>query len=177
VGIFEAYCVVPNVVDLKLNDARNRIRAAKCSVGSVTRVESTRSPDTVLSQRPRSGKKLPRGAVVDLVVSKGPASPAPQSTFSIAGRFGFTNAQRTVILRVTARRGTQPILNYDLCWQTTSGNLCTDPLKAIGKYLFAEGAFWSEYEIPLTVENTVGGAFTAWVNFQGRRVATYNVTL
>lgn len=69
-----SFCVVPNVTGLRLADARARIRAAKCSVGLVTRVQSARGAGTVLGQRPKAGTKLPKGALVDLRVSDGPSA-------------------------------------------------------------------------------------------------------
>jgi hypothetical protein len=66
-------CVVPKVVRLRLKKARGRIVRAHCRVGKVTKKFSTRrKKGSVLSQKPKPGKRLAAGARVKLVVGKGP---------------------------------------------------------------------------------------------------------
>jgi beta-lactam-binding protein with PASTA domain len=61
------------VVGLKLRKAKRRIVARHCRVGRVTRKFSTlKKKGRVLSQRPKPGKVLRRGARVNLKVGKGP---------------------------------------------------------------------------------------------------------
>jgi beta-lactam-binding protein with PASTA domain len=60
---------VPKVVGLRLATARKRIRRARCSVGRVRRVRSTRR-NRVLAQFPRAGTRGPRGTRVRLVVGR-----------------------------------------------------------------------------------------------------------
>jgi Tol biopolymer transport system component len=62
-------CRVPKVVGLRLATARKRIRRARCSVGRVRRVRSTRR-NRVLAQFPRAGTRGPRGTRVRLVVGR-----------------------------------------------------------------------------------------------------------
>ena len=62
-------CRVPKVVGLRLATARKRIRSARCSVGRVRRVRSTRR-NRVLAQFPRAGTRGPRGTRVRLVVGR-----------------------------------------------------------------------------------------------------------
>ena len=64
-------CRVPRVVGLTLNRARARIRSAHCRVGRVRRAHSARRRGHVISQRPRAGRRLPRGSRVNLVISLG----------------------------------------------------------------------------------------------------------
>ncbi len=66
-----ARCRVPRVGGLTLSRARVRIRSAHCTVGHVRRVKSIRPRGTVILQRPRPGRRLPRGSRVNLVVSRG----------------------------------------------------------------------------------------------------------
>lgn len=61
--------VVPRVVGLKLNTAKLRIRRAHGNVGRIRSVRSQRV-GRVLAQRPSRGKRLPRGARVNLVVGR-----------------------------------------------------------------------------------------------------------
>ncbi len=67
-------CVVPHVRDLRIDDAKARIRLAKCPLGAVTRQTANRASGVVLAQRPKPGTQLPEGTTITLVVSKGPFS-------------------------------------------------------------------------------------------------------
>jgi beta-lactam-binding protein with PASTA domain len=62
---------VPQVVGKRLSAARTAIRRARCSVGRVRRVSSRRARGRVIRQSPRPGRRLRRGARVNLVVSRG----------------------------------------------------------------------------------------------------------
>ena len=62
-------CLVPRVIGLKLPKARVRIRRAHCAVGQISRARSGRV-GRVIRQRPRAGRRLPRGARVSLVVGR-----------------------------------------------------------------------------------------------------------
>ncbi|MEK6275537.1 MAG: PASTA domain-containing protein [Actinomycetota bacterium] len=64
-------CRVPRVIGLTLIRARRAIRARHCSVGSVRYRRSARARNKVLSQTPRAGRRLARGARVNLIVSRG----------------------------------------------------------------------------------------------------------
>lgn len=65
-------CVVPRVIDLRLQAAKHRIAAAHCSVGKIRHARSKRvKRGRIVSQSPRPGKRLVKGAPVNLVVSKG----------------------------------------------------------------------------------------------------------
>lgn len=63
---------VPRVVGLPVADARARVREAGLR-STVTRVESSRDPGTVVRQTPRAGASAQQGAIVALEVSSGPA--------------------------------------------------------------------------------------------------------
>jgi hypothetical protein len=65
-------CVVPKVMGKSLKAAQRAIRAHNCNVGKIKRAASrTIKKGHVISQRPRSGRRLKHGARVSLVVSKG----------------------------------------------------------------------------------------------------------
>jgi hypothetical protein len=65
-------CVVPKVTGKMLASARAAIKKAHCSVGKVTKKASAKvKKNRVISQKPSPGKKLAKGAKVNLVVSKG----------------------------------------------------------------------------------------------------------
>jgi beta-lactam-binding protein with PASTA domain len=60
---------VPKLKGKKLGAAKIAIRKAHCSVGKVTKVKSTRKHrNRVLSQNPRPGTHLKKGAKVSLKV-------------------------------------------------------------------------------------------------------------
>ena len=63
-------CVVPRVVHLRLAKARSKIRRAHCRVGAVRSVRSRRFRGVVVRQSPRAGRRLARGARVNLVVGR-----------------------------------------------------------------------------------------------------------
>jgi beta-lactam-binding protein with PASTA domain len=66
-------CVVPRVVGRSLARAKASIRSHHCTVGQVTRKFSTlKKKGKVLAQAPKAGKRLKRGAKVNLIVGKGP---------------------------------------------------------------------------------------------------------
>ena len=65
-------CVVPNVVGKPLKVAKRAIKKASCSVGKVeTAASSQVKKGHVISQKPKSHKKLKQSAKVNLVVSTG----------------------------------------------------------------------------------------------------------
>jgi len=65
-------CVVPRVVGKLLPRAKARIKKAHCRVGSVTRRASSNAKrNRVLAQKPRAGRRLRRGARVNLIVGRG----------------------------------------------------------------------------------------------------------
>ena len=65
------FCVVPRVQGRKMAAARKAIRRAHCRVGRVRKARSLRPSGRVIKQTPRAGKRLPLGAKVNLVVSRG----------------------------------------------------------------------------------------------------------
>jgi hypothetical protein len=66
------FCLVPNVSQKRLRDAREKILSSDCRVGRVRRMYSDRfRAGRVVSQRPRPGARLPENARVDLIVSRG----------------------------------------------------------------------------------------------------------
>ncbi len=65
-------CVVPKVRGKRLSKARAAIKRNHCRTGKVTRAFSKKvKQGSVLSQRPKAGKRLANGAKVNLVVSRG----------------------------------------------------------------------------------------------------------
>lgn len=67
-------CVVARVVGKPLRVARRLITKRRCRVGKITRRPSrVVRAGIVLAQRPKAGKRLPRGSKVALVVSSGKA--------------------------------------------------------------------------------------------------------
>jgi hypothetical protein len=65
-------CVVPKLKGLTLKRARHSIVAGACKLGKIRHAFSTKvKKGHVVSQKPKAGKKLPRGAKVSVVVSKG----------------------------------------------------------------------------------------------------------
>lgn len=65
------FCVVPRVQGRKMAAAQKAIRRAHCRVGRVRKARSQRPSGRVIKQTPRAGKRLPLGAKVNLVVSRG----------------------------------------------------------------------------------------------------------
>jgi beta-lactam-binding protein with PASTA domain len=64
---------VPNVLGMRLAQARRRIVRAHCRVGRIRRVTSSRRDrNRVLEQRPRPGRRLPPRSRVNLTVGRGP---------------------------------------------------------------------------------------------------------
>jgi hypothetical protein len=67
-----ARCVVPNVKGKPLATAKQRIVAAHCRTGTITKAKSrVVRKGRVISQRPKAGTRLVRGSKVNLVVSRG----------------------------------------------------------------------------------------------------------
>ncbi len=64
-------CGVPNVLGKPLAKAKTVITRAHCRVGAVTRVASRKKKNIVVGQSPRRGKRLKKGAKVNLKVSRG----------------------------------------------------------------------------------------------------------
>ena len=67
-----ATCVVPKLARATLPVARAAVRARGCTVGRVTRKYSRVRKGRVIAQRPKAGTRLPAGASVALVLSRGP---------------------------------------------------------------------------------------------------------
>jgi hypothetical protein len=64
-------CTVPRVVGLSLARARAKIARAHCSLGIVSRRASALTRNgRVLIQKPKAGRKLRRGAKVNLIVGR-----------------------------------------------------------------------------------------------------------
>jgi hypothetical protein len=65
-------CLVPKVKGKTLAAAKRAIKSHHCRVGTIKRATSrTVKKGHVISQKPRPGRRLRRGAKVNLVVSKG----------------------------------------------------------------------------------------------------------
>ncbi len=74
-----AQCVMPEIVRASLATAEERLRAAGCSVGEVTRVGSRTVPEgDVVSFPVAVGVHLPAGTAIALAVSAGPACTVPK---------------------------------------------------------------------------------------------------
>lgn len=67
---------VPDVVDLELADAKQRLQDAKLEV-SVTEAESNKDEGMVFYQSMKAGQEVPEGTTVSIKVSKGQAEPSP----------------------------------------------------------------------------------------------------
>ncbi len=66
-------CTVPNVKGKTLSAARQALRANHCGTGTIRRTYSaTIKTGRVISQSPAARKRLPTGAKINLVVSRGP---------------------------------------------------------------------------------------------------------
>jgi len=64
-------CVVPRVVRLTIAKARRKIRRSNCSVGRVRRVKKPRRfRGIVVKQSPQAGRRLARGARINLLVGR-----------------------------------------------------------------------------------------------------------
>jgi hypothetical protein len=64
-------CIVPKLKGKKLSAAKTAIRKAHCSVGKVTKVKSVnKNKGRVISQSPKAGKHVKKGAKVSLRVGK-----------------------------------------------------------------------------------------------------------
>ncbi len=65
--------VVPDVVDLRTEDAKKMIAEAKLKLGEVSEVHDELVPAKhIIRQSPRAGLRIPEGTQVSLVASKGP---------------------------------------------------------------------------------------------------------
>jgi hypothetical protein len=64
-------CHVPTVRGKQLPIARRRIKKAHCAVGTIRYTRSKKQRGLVIAQRPPVGRTLPKGARVNLVVSRG----------------------------------------------------------------------------------------------------------
>jgi beta-lactam-binding protein with PASTA domain len=60
------------VLSKPLAKARTKIARARCRVGAVERVASTKAKNVVVGQTPRPGKRLSEKARVNLKISRGP---------------------------------------------------------------------------------------------------------
>lgn len=67
-----ATCVVPKLARATLPVAKVAVRERGCTVGRVTRKYSRARKGRVIAQRPKAGTRLPAGASVALVLSRGP---------------------------------------------------------------------------------------------------------
>jgi hypothetical protein len=67
-----ATCIVPRLARVTLPVARVAVRAGGCTLGRVTRKYSRVRKGRVIAQRPKAGTRLPAGASVALVLSRGP---------------------------------------------------------------------------------------------------------
>ena len=67
-----ATCVVPRLARSTLPVAKVAVRRGGCTVGRVTRKYSRVRKGRVIAQRPKAGTRLPAGASVALVLSRGP---------------------------------------------------------------------------------------------------------
>ena len=66
-------CVVPDVRGARIRVAARTIRLADCALGRVSSAFSRRTrAGRVVAERPAAGARLPQGAKVDLVLSRGP---------------------------------------------------------------------------------------------------------
>jgi hypothetical protein len=65
-------CVVPRVLGRTLAAARPILTASRCTVGRVTRRWARARRGRIVGQRPPAATRLPTGASVALVVSRGP---------------------------------------------------------------------------------------------------------
>jgi PASTA domain-containing protein/List-Bact-rpt repeat protein len=66
-------CVVPELKGRTLATAKRSIKSYHCTVGKIRRATSRRiEKNHVISQQPKPGRHLRRGAKVNLVISKGP---------------------------------------------------------------------------------------------------------
>ncbi|MFL5942964.1 MAG: InlB B-repeat-containing protein [Gaiellaceae bacterium] len=66
------HCLVPNVTRLALAKARSRLVAYSCRAGTIARAYSKHvKKGAVISQKPKAGRQLARGAKVHLVLSRG----------------------------------------------------------------------------------------------------------
>jgi hypothetical protein len=63
-------CLVPRVIHLRLAAARSRIKDGHCRVGRIRRVRAPRFRGKVIAQSPRAGRRLARGARVNLVLGR-----------------------------------------------------------------------------------------------------------
>jgi hypothetical protein len=70
--VFGSPCVVPNVKGKTLKAAKRALKAHNCSLGKVKHSFAAEVRNgRVISQKPKPHKRLPHGAKVNLVVSKG----------------------------------------------------------------------------------------------------------
>jgi outer membrane protein assembly factor BamB len=68
-GVAAAQCIVPEVVGMPFDKARELIREAGCTVGRITWFRSEK-PGRVYAQNPAAGTRVPLGSAVDLTVGR-----------------------------------------------------------------------------------------------------------
>jgi hypothetical protein len=100
-------CIVPAVKQRLLATARTKLRAAHCSVGTITRRFSrTVAKGRVISQGAAPGKQLRSGAAVNLVVSKGRAPFRPPLRVTLCYRHHTVHVTRAVAKRLRSHGAT-----------------------------------------------------------------------
>ena len=100
-------CIVPAVKQRFLATARTKLRAAHCSVGTITRRFSrTVAKGRVISQGAAPGKQLRSGAAVNLVVSKGRAPFRPPLRVTLCYRHHTVHVTRAVAKRLRSHGAT-----------------------------------------------------------------------
>ena len=67
---------VPNVVNLTLNDALVQLQGAGLTPQTTRQASATVPIDSVISSDPPGGSSVPKGSVIKLVISSGPAPAA-----------------------------------------------------------------------------------------------------
>ena len=65
------HCVVPRLIGSTLKAAKGKLTRAHCRLGKVAKAKSKRKRGTVIAQKPKPLRILPRGARVGVTLSRG----------------------------------------------------------------------------------------------------------
>lgn len=97
-------------------------------------------------------------------------------TFAIHARLGENdNGVDSVVVRVDAKAPGEQVDDYKLCWRVAGGGKkCTGPNEGLGTYVVYAGTSRNDYAIPINSTNVPGGRFDAWVEYGGKKVASYS---
>jgi serine/threonine-protein kinase len=132
-GVFDteeepAPVVVPDVVGMTTDGARNALEQAGLTVSTVTEVASEDGPaGTVIEQTPEAGEEVDEGSAVELRVSTGPAAPTAVEVPDVTGASQEAASQTLLaagfVVVVTEAASDDVQLGFVVAQRPTAGSL------------------------------------------------------